>query len=91
MWGVSSGWNAPQPQPQGNVWGNFTSAAPQQPQQQQGNFGFATQPTSNGGFGAFQQSAGSSTADIWANNNPPAAATNSGGKDAFDDIWGGFK
>lgn len=90
MWGVSSGWNAPQPQPQGNVWGNFTSAAPQQPQQQQGSIGFGTQPASNGGFGGFQQSPALSTTDIWANNTT-TATTNNQQKDAFDDIWGGFK
>jgi len=91
MWGVSSGWNAPQPQPQGNDWGNFTSSVSQQPQQQQGGFGFGTQPTSNGGFGGFQQPPALSTTDIWANNNATTASTNSQQKDAFDDIWGGFK
>ena len=83
MWGVSSGWN-PQPQPQANVWGNFTSGV--SPQLQQGNFG--AQPASNGGFGAFQQSAGLSTTDVWANNSSTPTTTK---KDAFDDIWGGFK
>lgn len=91
MWGVSSGWNAPQPQPQGNGWGNLTAVVPQQPQQQQGNFGLGTQPASNGGFGGFQQSPALSTTDIWANNNTAAATTSSQQKDAFDDIWGGFK
>jgi len=99
MWGVSSGWSAPQPQPQSNVWGNFTSAVPQPPQppqqpQQQGSLGFGTQPASNGGFGGFQQSPAFSTTDVWANNNnnnATPATTNSQQKDAFDDIWGGFK
>ena len=86
MWGVSSGWNAPQSQPQGNVW-----AASQQPQQQQGNFVSETHPASNGGFGGFQQSTTLSTTGIWANNDVVAATTNNQQKDAFDDIWGGFK
>jgi stromal membrane-associated protein len=91
MWGVSSGWNPPQPQPQANAWGNFTSGVPQQPQQQ-GSLGMATQPASNSGFGAFQQSAAFSTTSIWANNNTPTTTTaNNQPKDAFDDIWGGFK
>lgn len=90
VWGVSSGWNAPQPQSQGNVWGNFTSAAPQQPQQQQGNVGFGTQSASNGGFGGFQQSTAFPTTDVWTNNTATAAANNQQ-KDAFDDLWGGFK
>ena len=88
MWGASSGWNPPQPQPQANVWGNFTSGVSHQPQQQ-GNFGLRTQPASNGGFG-FQQPAAFSTTDIWASNSTPAT-TNNQRKDAFDDIWGGFK
>lgn len=93
MWGVSSGWSAPQPQPQpqSNAWGNFVSATPQQPQQPQGNTGFGTQPVSNSGFGGFQQSPAFSTTDVWANNNTAAGATNNPPKDAFDDIWGGFK
>ena len=89
LWGVSSGWNAPQPQPQANVWGNFTSATPQLPQQQQGNVGFGTHPASNGGFGGFQQSTALSTTDVWANTT--TTTTNNQQKDAFDDIWGGFK
>ena len=93
MWGVSSGWNLPQTQPQANVWGGFPvqqqPQQPQQQQQQQGNFGFGTQPASNGGFGGFQQPAAFSTTDIWANK--PTSAQSSQPKDAFDDIWGGFK
>ena len=97
LWGVSSGWNAPQPQPQpqpqlqpqANVWGNFTSGV-SQPPQQQGNFGSGIQSASNGEFGGFQQSAAFSTTDIWANNSTTPAANNPQ-KDAFDDIWGGFK
>jgi stromal membrane-associated protein len=91
MWGVSSGWNAPQPQPQSDGWGNFTTAVPQQPQQPQGSFSSGTQPASNGGFGGFQQSAAFSTTDLWANNNTATVAANNQQKDAFDDIWGGFK
>jgi len=91
MWGVSSGWNASQPQPQGNDWGSFTSSVSQQPQQQQGGFSFGTQSTSNGGFGGFQQPPALSTTDIWANNNAASATTNNQQPDAFDDIWGGFK
>jgi hypothetical protein len=89
MWGVSSGWN--NPQPQANAWGNFTPGVPQQSQQQQGNFSSGTQPASNGGFGGFQQSAAFSTTDIWANNNVPTPTANNQKNDAFDDIWGGFK
>jgi stromal membrane-associated protein len=89
MWGVSSGWNPPQPQPQANAWGGFTSGVSQQPQQQ-GNFGLGAHSTSNNGFGGFQQPAAFSTTDIWANNGTPTTA-NSQQKDAFDDIWGGFK
>ena len=92
MWGVSSGWSAPQPQPQGNVWGNFTSTVPQQSQQQQGNVGFGTQPASNSGFGEFQKSTVFSTTDVWASNTATATTNNQQKqKDAFDDIWGGFK
>jgi len=91
MWGVSSGWNTHQPQSQSNVWGGFTTAVPQQPQQQQGSSGFGTQPASNGGFGEFQQSTTFSTTDVWANNNTTTPTTNNQQKDAFDDIWGGFK
>jgi len=91
MWGVSSGWNTSQPQPQGNAWGNFTSAVPQQSQPQQGSVGFGTQPVSNGGFGGFQQSPALSTTDIWAGNNTATTTANNQQKDAFDDIWGGFK
>lgn len=89
MWGISSGWNPPQPQTQSNVWGNFTSGVPQQ--SQQANFSLGTQPAPNSGFGAFQQSAAFSTTDIWANNNAPTTASSNQQKDAFDDIWGGFK
>ena len=90
MWGVSSGWNPPQPQPQANVWGGFTSGAPQQ-QPQQGNFGLGMQSPSNGGFGGFQQPAAFSTTDIWANSGTSTGTKSNQQKDAFDDIWGGFK
>jgi hypothetical protein len=78
-------------QAQTNAWGNFSNAVPQQPQQQQGGLSFGTQPASNGGLGGFQQSATLSTTDIWANNNSTTTTTNNQQKDAFDDIWGGFK
>jgi stromal membrane-associated protein len=89
-WGTSSGWTAPAPPAQGNLWGTTATTAPVQ--QQPDLFGSNVWGSSSdgGGLGNGGMSGGSG---MWG------ASTGGGGAgevrqkkdDVFGDLWGGFK
>ncbi|KAJ7633700.1 hypothetical protein B0H17DRAFT_1164152 [Mycena rosella] len=80
MWGAASGWAAPQPPPQQNLWGS--------PPAQQAPFAAAAD-TSNVWGGMV--SAPTATADLFSTPFAQPAQQQQKKDDAFGDLWGGFK